>query len=244
MPTSTIVIPTYNERYNLAELAAGILSLGPSANILVVDDNSPDGTGQLADDLAAESPQVHVLHRKGKLGLGTAYVEGFRWALDHGADYVFSMDGDYSHDPKYLPQFWNELLNNDVVVGSRYLHGISVINWPLRRLILSQLANTYVRRTTGLRVKDCTSGFVGYRRYVLEKIGFESVRSEGYAFLVELKYRAQRHHFSIVETPIIFVDRRMGASKLSQSVMVEAFWLPWQLAWARLRGRERGKGPA
>ncbi len=234
MLISTIVIPTYNERYNLQELVSDILAWGTQVNVLIVDDHSPDGTGQLADELAAESTQVHVLHREGKLGLGTAYIEGFRWALQHGADYVFSMDGDLSHDPKYLPQFWQGLNTLDVVVGSRYMHGISVVNWPLQRLMLSQFANIYIHKTTGLRVKDCTSGYVGYRRRVLETIHFENIRSEGYGFLIEMKYRSQQHGFKIGEVPIIFVDRRMGASKLSRSVMIEAFWLPWRLALARV----------
>ncbi len=238
MPTSTIITPTYNERENLPTLVSQILSQGPSLHLLIVDDNSPDGTGALADEFAAGSPQVHVLHRSSKLGLGTAYIEGFRWALQNGTDYIFSMDGDLSHDPKYLPDFLRELHTHDVVIGSRYLNGISVVNWPLSRLILSYFANQYVRRTTGLRVRDCTSGYVGYRRCVLEQIHFERVHSEGYAFLVEMKYRAQRLHFRTTEVPIIFVDRRMGQSKLSQRVFLEAFALPWKLALARLLRRD------
>ena len=237
MPTSTVVTPTFNERENLPALIPGVLSIGPEFHMLIVDDASPDGTGALADEMAAESPRVHVLHRRGKLGLGTAYVEGFRWALDHGADYVFSMDGDLSHDPKYLPDFLRALQSDDVVIGSRYLNGISVVNWPLSRLVLSYFANQYVRRAAGLRVRDCTSGYVGYRRHVLEHIHFETIHSEGYAFLIEMKYRAQHLGCRIGEVPIIFVDRRMGQSKLSQRVFVEAFWLPWRLAAARVLGR-------
>lgn len=236
-PTATIVTPTYNERENLSTLVSSILSMGPSVRLLIVDDHSPDGTGELADELAAESAQVHVLHRRAKLGLGTAYVEGFHWALAQDSDYVFSMDGDLSHDPKYLPDFLRELETHDVVVGSRYLHGISVVNWPLNRLILSHFANQYVRRATGLHVRDCTSGYVGYRRRVLEQIHFETVHSEGYAFLIEMKYRAMRLNCRMCEVPIIFVDRRMGQSKLSQHVFLEAFWLPWRLAAARLLRR-------
>jgi dolichol-phosphate mannosyltransferase len=237
MPISTVVIPTYNERDNLPRLVSRVLAFGPQVNVLVVDDNSPDGTGQLADSLAATSSQVHVLHRPGKLGLGTAYIEGFRWALEHGADYIFSMDGDRSHDPKYLPRFWRGLDRWDVVIGSRYVRGISVIHWPLHRLALSYCANLYLRNATGLRVRDCTSGYVGYRRSVLETIRLEKVRSEGYAFLVEMKFRAHQK-FRLGEVPIVFVERRRGISKLSRRVMVEAFCLPWRLAPARLLRRE------
>lgn len=237
MPISTIVIPTYNERDNLPTLVSQLLRFGREVNVLIVDDHSPDGTGEVADELAAEYDAVRVMHRPGKLGLGTAYIQGFRWALDHGADYVFSMDGDLSHDPQYLPQFWQGLQTLDVVIGSRYLHGISVVNWPLNRLILSHFANLYVRRTTGLQIKDCTSGYIGYRRAVLEQIHFERIRSEGYAFLIEMKYRAAQC-FRVGEVPIIFVDRRNGVSKLSRRVMLEAFWLPWRLAAARLLQRD------
>jgi dolichol-phosphate mannosyltransferase len=238
MPHSIVIVPTYNERENLPELLHRIHDASTSVEVLVVDDNSPDGTGALADELATKTPTLHVLHRAGKLGLGTAYIQGFRWALDHGADFVFSMDGDLSHDPRYLSEFWKVLERCDVAIGSRYLNGISVVNWPLNRILLSYFANQYVRRTTGLRVRDCTSGYAGYHRRVLERIKFDNLRSEGYGFLIELKYRAQQMGFTLGEVPIIFVDRRMGQSKLSQKVMLEAFWLPWQLAIARLLSRD------
>lgn len=237
MPGTVVVVPTYNEHANLGELAAGVLAAGADVHLIVVDDDSPDGTGALADDLAARTGRVSVIHRAGKMGLGTAYIEGFTRALEHGADHVFSMDGDLSHDPARLPAFLEGLRDADVVVGSRYVHGISVVNWSLRRLILSEGANVYVRRLTGLPVRDCTSGYVGYRRRVLESIDFATVHSEGYSFLVELKYRARRRGFALAEVPIIFVDRRMGASKMSGAVMREAFWLPWRLMLDRLRGR-------
>jgi dolichol-phosphate mannosyltransferase len=169
--------------------------------------------------------------------LGTAYIAGFQWALRGRSELIFSMDGDLSHDPKYLPDFAALLNTYDVVIGSRYLNGISVVNWPLSRILLSYFANMYVRNLTGLRVQDCTSGFVGYRRQALERMELGSFRSEGYAFLIEMKYRAQHLSFKIGELPIIFVDRSRGASKLSKFVMLEAFWLPWRLAIARLRGR-------
>ena len=232
MPASVVVIPTYNERENLPDLVGRVLA-ADDTRVIIVDDSSPDGTGDLADELAARTDRVAVIHRAGKLGLGTAYLDGFRRALTDRPDFIFSMDGDGSHDPSYLPHFWQALASADVVVGSRYLHGVSVVNWPIRRLVLSQGANLYVRRTTGLAVRDCTSGYVGYRRSVLETIALDAVHSEGYAFLVELKYRAQRRGFRLAEVPIIFVDRRMGQSKLSGGVMTEAFWLPWRLLLAR-----------
>ena len=237
MAPSTVIVPTYNERENLPTLVSSILAQGNELEVLIVDDSSPDGTGQLADELAAQSPRVQVLHRAGKLGLGTAYIAGFQWALQGSSELIFSMDGDLSHDPKYLPDFAALLNTYDVVIGSRYLNGISVVNWPLSRILLSYFANMYVRNLTGLRVQDCTSGFVGYRRQVLERMELGSFRSEGYAFLIEMKYRAQHLSFKIGELPIIFVDRSRGASKLSQFVMLEAFWLPWRLAVARIRGR-------
>ena len=239
MPLSIIIIPTFNERDNLPVLLERIQIAGAESKVLIVDDNSPDGTGTVADELAARMPGVTVLHREGKLGLGTAYIHGFSWALEQGADYVFSMDGDLSHEPHYLAEFWHMLAISDVVVGSRYLNGISVVNWPLNRILLSYFANMYVRRTTGLHIRDCTSGYVGYRRNVLERIHFKSIRSEGYGFLIEMKYRAQRLGFSIGEVPIIFVDRRLGQSKLSRRVMFEAFGLPWRLMVDRLLGLDR-----
>lgn len=238
MALSTIIVPTYNERENLPMLADGILAQGDELQVLVVDDASPDGTGQLADELAAQNPRVHVLHRAGKLGLGTAYIAGFQWALQGPSELIFSMDGDLSHDPKYLPDFARMLQTHDVAIGSRYLNGISVVNWPLNRILLSYFANMYVRNLTGLHVRDCTSGYVGYRRQVLERMDLGSFHSEGYAFLIEMKYRAQRLSYKIGEIPIIFADRSRGASKLSQFVMLEAFWLPWRLAASRLRGRK------
>ena len=237
MPSSIVVIPTYNERDKLPRLVSRVLAAGPEVSVLVVDDNSPDGTGAVADGLAAASSRVHVLHRSGKLGLGTAYITGFRWALDQGADYVFSMDGDLSHHPRYLPRFWRALARYDVVIGSRYVRGISVIHWPLHRLALSYGANLYLRTAAGVRARDCTSGYIGYRRRVLEAIRFENIRSEGYAFLVEMKYRAQQR-FALGEVPIVFVERRRGSSKLSRRVMLEAFCLPWRLAVARLLRRD------
>ena len=238
MPLSIIIVPTYNERENLPELLQSIHDSDDQVHVLIVDDNSPDGTGALADEFAAKSPTVHVMHRAGKLGLGTAYIQGFRWALDQGADFVFSMDGDLSHEPKYLANFFKVLERCDMAVGSRYLNGISVVNWPLNRILLSYFANLYVRQTTGLRVRDCTSGYAGYHRRVLERIKFDNLRSEGYAFLIEMKYRAQQLGFTIGEVPIIFFDRRMGHSKLSEMVMLEAFALPWRLAAGRILHRD------
>lgn len=232
-----VVVPTYNERASLPELVSGLLAARPDVRIVIVDDSSPDGTGALADALAAQTDRLEVLHRPAKLGLGTAYREGFARALAMGADVVVSMDGDRSHDPAHLPLLLDALRDADVVVGSRYLHGVSVVNWPIRRLVLSQGANLYVHLLTPLRVKDCTSGYVAYRREVLEGVRLPSVRSEGYAFLVELKLRAQLSGFRLVEAPIVFVERREGQSKLSRRVMLEAAWLPWRVWARRLVGR-------
>jgi len=232
-----VVVPTYNEADNIAELVRRILDQPGNLDILVVDDNSPDGTGQIADTLA-QSPgscgRLHVLHRPGKSGLGRAYLAGFAWALARDYDAAVEMDADFSHDPMYLPSLLQGARDADVVIGSRYLNGISVINWPLRRVLLSWGANYYVRSVTRLRVRDCTSGFRLYRRPVLEAIDLSSVRSNGYSFQVEMTFRAQLAGFRLVEVPIIFVERHAGQSKMSQSVIWESVLMPLKL---RLRAR-------
>ncbi len=234
---SLVVVPTYNEADNIAKLARRILAQPGSLDILVVDDNSPDGTGGIADALA-QSPEscgrLQVLHRPGKSGLGRAYLAGFAYALERGYDAVIEMDADFSHDPMYLPGLLHGAHDADVVIGSRYLNGISVINWPLRRVLLSWGANYYVRGVTRLRVRDCTSGFRLYRRAVLEAIDLPSVRSNGYSFQVEMTFRAQLAGFRVVEVPIIFVERHAGQSKMSQSVIWESVLMPLKL---RLRAR-------
>ncbi|MDH5198348.1 MAG: polyprenol monophosphomannose synthase, partial [Gemmatimonadota bacterium] len=218
-----VIIPTYNERNNLQLIVPLVLGQDPRIEILVVDDNSPDGTGQLADETAAREPRVHTLHRPGKLGLGTAYLAGFRWALERDYEYVFEMDADFSHDPKHLPQFLAAIEHADLVLGSRYLGGrVTVVNWPMPRLLLSYFANIYARIVTGVRLCDATGGFRCFRRRVLVGIDLETVHSNGYAFQIEMSTRAARKGFRIVEIPIVFVDRTDGVSKMSKAIVREA----------------------
>jgi dolichol-phosphate mannosyltransferase len=226
---AAVVIATYNERENLAELARAILE-NDGYRIVVVDDDSPDGTGAIADELATKYPgRLSVIHRTGARGLGRALVAGLTRALADGADLIFQMDADFSHDPKYLPAMAAGAADADLVLGSRYLHGVSVVNWPLHRLILSSFANQYVRSVTGLEQKDCTTGFRCWRREALARLPLESLISDGYAFLVEQLYLARRLGCRIREVPIIFVERREGASKISSSVLLESVIVPWRL---------------
>lgn len=224
------VIPTYNERENLPDLVRAVLA-DPSFAVMVVDDGSPDGTGALADELAREFPgRVDVVHRTGQRGLGRSYVDGLRRALaTSDADLICQMDADWSHDPKYLPSMVEACRNHDVVIGSRYLHGVSVVNWPLRRLVLSTFANRYIRLVTGLRAHDCTSGFRCWRRQALASLPLDRVVSDGYAFLTEMLFQAHARGARIGEVPIVFVERRMGASKLSGGVLLESALTPWRL---------------
>ncbi len=212
-----MVIPTYNEKDNVERLVVAILALKKDLHILIVDDNSPDGTGEIADKLAKEFAEIHVIHRKGKLGLGSAYREGFRYALDKVAPLIFEMDADFSHDPAYLPDFLEKIKECDVVVGSRYINGVSVVNWPIRRLMLSYGANVYTRLITGLKLTDCTSGFKCFRREVLETIDLDTMKSDGYSFQIEMNYRCMVNGFRIGEVPIIFIDRHAGSSKMSKN---------------------------
>lgn len=215
-----------------------ILGQDPRIEVLIVDDASPDGTGALADALAAADPRVNVLHRSGKLGLGTAYVAGFKWGLERGYGFLFEMDADFSHDPSHLPTFLSSIEDYDVVLGSRYLHGrVTVVNWPIGRLLLSYFANVYARWVTGVPVADLTGGFKCFRREVLEAIPLERVESNGYAFQIEMTFRAWRKRFRIGEIPIMFVDRDTGESKMSKSIVREAVWRVWRLRWLALIGR-------
>ena len=221
-----VVIPTYNEAVNLPHLVPLILAQDPRLDVLVVDDASPDGTGRVADDLAQGNPRVHVLHREAKLGLGTAYIAGFQWALSQGFDFVFEMDADFSHDPAHLPEFLRAVVNADLVLGSRYLGGkVTVVNWPIARLMLSYWANVYARWVTGLRIWDLTGGFKCFRRRVLEAIDLSKVRSNGYAFQIEMSVRAWRKGFKLAEVPIVFVDRTEGQSKMNRKIVREAIWV-------------------
>ena len=229
-----VVIPTYNEAGNIEKITEEVLKQPVAVDILIVDDNSPDGTGDIADTLAATpktAGRVHVLHRPGKEGLGRAYLAGFAWALAHGYEAVVEMDADLSHDPLYLKSMIDAAETADVVIGSRYLNGISVINWPLSRILLSWGANKYVRIVTGLLVNDCTSGYRLYHRRVLESLDLPNVRSNGYSFQVEMTFRAQLCGFRIVEVPIIFMERRAGQSKLSKGVVWESLLMPLKLRW-------------
>ena len=231
-------IPTYNEAQNLPHIVPQVLAQDPRLEVLVVDDNSPDGTGQMAEELAARNPRVHVLHREGKLGLGTAYIRGFRWALERTYDYVFEMDADFSHDPAHLKEFLKAIEDADVVLGSRYLNGkVTVVNWPMGRLMLSYCANIYARGITGLRIWDLTGGFKCFRRRVLETIDLSQVRSNGYAFQIEMSVRAWRKGFKFREIPIVFVDRTEGQSKMNRSIVREAVWIVPRLRLQRLFGR-------
>ena len=221
-----VVVPTYNEAPNLPNLVPQILSQDPRLEVLVVDDASPDGTGRIADGLVRDNPRVHVLHREGKLGLGTAYLAGFRWALDQGYDFVFEMDADLSHDPAHLPQFLKAAATADLVLGSRYLGGrVTVVNWPIGRLMLSYWANVYARWVTGLRIWDLTGGFKCFRSRVLQAIDLSQVRSNGYAFQIEMSVRAWRKGFKLAEVPIVFVDRTEGQSKMNRKIVREAIWM-------------------
>jgi len=227
-----VAIPTYNEAENVARIIPRVLQQDPRIEVLVVDDNSPDGTGQLADEIAERDPRVHVLHREAKQGLGKAYLAAFAWALERGYDYVFEMDSDFSHDPKFLPEFLRVIENADLVIGSRYKTGVNVINWPMSRLLLSWGANVYARWITGLPLRDSTGGFKCFRRAVLEAIPVDRVESNGYAFQIEMSFRAWKKGFRLKEIPIVFVDRVQGSSKMSRKIIREAIWMVW---WLRLK---------
>jgi len=225
-----VIIPTYNEAQNLPVILPQVLGQDPRIEVLVVDDSSPDGTGELADDYASREPRVHVLHREGKQGLGTAYRTGFRWALERDYEYIFEMDSDFSHDPRHLPEFLRAAASADLVLGSRYLHGkVTVINWPMSRLLLSYGANIYARIVTGLKICDATGGYKCFRRRVLEAIDLDAVRSNGYSFQIEMSFRAHRRGFRIKELPIVFTDRTEGQSKMSGAIIREAVWMVWRL---------------
>jgi dolichol-phosphate mannosyltransferase len=232
-PDIVVVSPTYNEKENLPILAAGVLA-HPGFRLLVVDDGSPDGTGELADELARAYPgRVEVMHRTGPRGLGRSYIDGLRRAVQSGADLVFQMDADLSHNPEYLPRMAEAARDYDVVIGSRYLTGVSVVNWPLHRIFLSAFANRYVRAVTRISVADCTSGFRCWRREALERLPLDAMVSNGYAFIVEMLYEASRAGCRIGEVPIIFVERRQGQSKVSGRVLAESLIVPWRLALRR-----------
>ena len=231
-----VIIPTYNERENVEPLLERIFAQRLDLEVLIVDDNSPDGTGAIADSIAAGDPRVHVMHRPGKQGLGSAYVAGFLYALERDYEAVFEMDADFSHNPDSLPEFLRDLEAADLVLGSRYLHGVTVVNWPLSRLILSYAANVYSRVITGMPFKDLTGGYKCFRRRVLESIDWSRVKSDGYGFQIEINFKAWRKGFRIREIPILFVDRRAGVSKMSRRIVWEAAWMVWRLRFLDLVG--------
>jgi len=233
-----VVVPTYNESSNIERLIDQILDADRRLHVLVVDDGSPDGTGSLVDAIAARNPRVHALHRPRKMGLGSAYIAGFQWALARDYTLVFEMDADFSHDPEHLPEFLAAIEHCDLVLGSRYRDGkVTVVNWPIARLILSYSANVYARAVTGMPLFDATGGFKCFRREVLEAIDLTRVHSNGYAFQIEMSFRAWHRHFRLREIPIVFADRSEGESKMSGHIVREAVWMVWRLRWLHISGR-------
>ena len=235
-----MVVPTYNEKDNVTRLADAVLAQHADIRILFVDDNSPDGTGAILDELVSGNDRIRVLHRAGKLGLGSAYREGFKIALSMGADYIVEMDADFSHDPAVLPEFLAAMHDCDLAIGSRYLNGVSVVNWPIRRLILSYFASMYTRWITGLQLHDCTSGFKCFRRSSLEAINLDKIRSDGYSFQIEMNYRCREKGLRITEIPIIFIDRHAGSSKMSRKIVREAVCMVWKLRFGSIISRLMG----
>jgi len=224
-----IISPTYNEKKNIKALVAQVLDLNPDYHLLIIDDNSPDGTASAVKELQTEYTNLHLEERPGKAGLGTAYIYGFKWALERDYEAVVQMDADLSHDPGDVPRLVKQLEAHDLVIGSRYIHGVSVVNWPIRRLILSYGANLYSSIVTGMPLKDSTGGFKAWRREVLETVQLDQVRSQGYSFQIEMNFRTWRRGFTIIEEPIIFTDRTIGESKMSKTIMYEAIWMVWRL---------------
>jgi dolichol-phosphate mannosyltransferase len=234
MPRILVVIPTYNEAENIARLLPAVLSQAEQIEVLVVDDRSPDGTAMQVRDMMKADPRIHLLERERKMGLGSAYVAGFKYALSNGYDFVFEMDADFSHNPQEINHFLEKIADYDLVIGSRYTNGVRVLNWPIRRLMLSYSANVYTRFMTGLPLYDATGGYKCYRRAVLEAIDLDRIRSNGYAFQIEMSYKTWKKGFRIVEIPITFLDRRSGASKMSKHIVYEAIFMLWKLRFQSL----------
>ncbi len=234
---SLVIIPTYNEIDNIKNIIEKVLPQHDSIEILIVDDNSPDGTGKKVLEIMKKTDRVHLLERSGKLGLGTAYVDGFKFAIRNQYDFIIEMDADFSHNPEDLPRLLEEIQDNDLVIGSRYVQGVNVVNWPMSRLILSYFASFYVKVITGMKIDDPTGGFKCFRRKVLEEIDLDSIISDGYSFQVEMNYRAYNKNFRVKEIPIIFYERRDGKSKMSKHIVWEAIWMVWRLRIMALLGR-------
>ena len=224
-----VITPTYNERKNIKNFIEKIFNAGAELHLLVIDDNSPDKTSDLVNDLKTSYPNIFLIKRPKKLGLGTAYIEGFKWAISKNYDYAIQMDADLSHDPMDIPKLIHNLKRYDLVIGSRYVQGVSVVNWPIRRLLLSYGANLYSKIITGMPIKDSTGGYKAWRIELLKKINFNKVKSQGYSFQIEMNFRAWRLDANIIEDSIIFVDRTIGESKMSKSIMYEAIWMVWRL---------------
>ncbi len=236
MPKTLVVTPTYNEADNIEQFITKVLRHGADIQILIVDDNSPDRTGDIVERMMASNPSIHLIRRAGKLGLGTAYVEGFRYAIARQFEYIFEMDADFSHNPDEIPNFLERMDRCDLVVGSRYTNGVRVLNWPIRRLLLSYSANVYTRIVTGMPIKDATGGFKCFKRTVLEAIDLDKVRSNGYAFQIEMNFKAWSKGFKLCEHPIIFMDRRSGVSKMSKKIVYEAVFMVWKLKLRKMFG--------
>jgi dolichol-phosphate mannosyltransferase len=229
MEKTLVIIPTYNEKENIEAITSSVLVGHNKVDVLIIDDNSPDGTGQIADKLSHENQRIHVLHRQKKNGLGRAYIAGFKWVLERDYEFVFEMDADFSHDPKYISLFLEKIKKADLVIGSRYLSGVNVINWPMSRLLISYFANRFARIVTGLPICDATSGFKCFRRRVLENLNLDSIGSEGYSFQIEVNFMTWKLGFKISELPIVFYDRQKGTSKMSSKIVREASWLLWKM---------------
>ncbi len=236
---SLVIIPTYNEKENIRDIIDAVLRVTPESHILIVDDNSPDGTARIVKELMKTDNRIHILEREKKMGLGTAYVAGFKYAIKEGYDCVVQMDADFSHNPEDIPRLFQELGEYDLVIGSRYVDGISVVNWPLSRLFLSYFANVYARIVTGVPIKDLTGGFKCIKIDVLKNIDLDRVKADGYGFQIEINFLAYMNGFRLKEIPIIFIDRRAGYSKMSKKIIWEAFWLVWKLRLERFKGRKK-----
>lgn len=239
-----VIIPTYNEKENIKEIIEAVLTVTPQSHILIVDDNSPDGTGDIVKNLMKLDKRIHLLEREKKMGLGTAYVAGFKYAIENNYDCVVQMDADFSHNPKDIPRLIKEIGEYDLVIGSRYKDGISVVNWPLSRLLLSYFANVYARILTGVPVRDLTGGFKCIKIDVLKSIDLDKVKADGYGFQIEINFLAYMNGFKIKEVPIIFIDRRAGYSKMSKKIVWEAFWLVLKLRWERIKNKRKKLTPS
>jgi len=234
MSDSIVLIPTYNEKENIEKIINAVFALEKEFDILVIDDGSPDGTGEIVKQLQTTFPdRLNLIERQGKLGLGTAYIAGFKWSIAHGYDYIFEMDADFSHNPKDLPRLYDACVNEgaDVAIGSRYITGVNVVNWPIMRVLMSYFASIYVSLITGMNIKDTTAGFKCYRRKVLENIDLDNIKFKGYAFQIEMKYKAQEGGFKLKEVPIIFINRVEGVSKMNSGIFGEALFGVIQLKW-------------